>query len=323
MQSLGGALLRADLKGVVEEAFLQSDLYIGPKVLPPLPVPVRAGQYPVIKKNSGNLLRNDAKRRGAGANYARLNRNFENDNFTAIEYGIEAIVDDSNRNDVSRFFDLESTETRLAYRQIQLAHEIRVAAKIFDPSVFNLSTSATAYTAANLATFDLGLDIDLAKQEIQARGEDTSNLTVVMSAPMFNRVRASTRMQNRIRGTVSTDTSLVLSTDSLAQALGVKQVLVGLASYDTSVQGNASSTLANIWSNTYIWIGNVVSGGGMEQYFNGSVGFTLFWQQDADLFQVETYREENIRSEIIRARQHTDEKIVLATAAQLLVSQYS
>ena len=323
MQSLGGALLRADLKGVVEEAFLQSELYIGPKVLPPLPVPVKAGQYPVIKKNRGNLLRNEAKRRGPGSNYGRINRNYENDGYTCIEYGMEAIVDDSNMRDVSRFFDLEATETRFAYRQVQLSHEIRTAAKVFDPSVFSLTTSATAYTAANLGTFDLGLDIDLAKQAIQSRGENTAGLTAVMSLPMFLRARASTRLQNRIRGTISTDSQLVLDEQSFAAALGVKEVLIGRAAYDTSNQGNASSTMSNIWADSYVWLGNVVSGGGPEQYFNGSTGFTLFWQQDADIFQVESYREENIRSEIIRARQNTDEKIVLASSAQLLVTQFS
>lgn len=323
MYSQAGALLRADLRGVVEEAFLQSELFIGPKVLPPLPVSARAGQYPVIKKNSGNLLRNEVTRRGPGADYARTARAYETDTYTCIEYGFETIVDDSNRADVSRFFDLTSTELRFALRQLQLGHELRTASAINDPATFSLTTSATAYTAANLATFDIGLDIDLAKQEIQSRGENTSNLTVVMSLPMFLRARASTRLQNRIRGTISTDSQLVLNEQAMADALEVKQVLVGRATYDTSKQGASASSLSNIWSNSYIWIGNVASGGGPDSYFNGSVGHTLYWNQDSDIFQVESYREEKIRSEIIRARQNVTEKIVLAPAAQLLVTQYS
>lgn len=323
MYSQAGAILRADLRGVVEEAFLQSELYIGPKVLPPLPVSARAGQYPVIKKNAGNLLRNETTRRGPGANYARVSRAYETDTYTCTEYGFEAIVDDSNRADVSRFFDLSATEMRFAMRQLQLGHELRTAAAINDPSTFSLSTAATAYTAANLGSFDIGLDIDLAKQEIQSRGENTSNLTVVMSLPMFLRARASTRLQNRIRGTISTDSQLVLNEQAMADALEVKEVLVGRATYDISKQGASASSLSNIWSNSYIWIGNVASGGGADSYFNGSVGHTLFWNQDADIFQVESYREENIRSEIIRARQNVTEKIVLATAAQLLVTQWS
>lgn len=323
MFSLGGSVLRADLRGVVEQAFRASQLYIGPQILTPLPVMNKSGQYPVIQINGGNLLRDDAKRRGAAANYARVNRSFNRDTYTAIEYGIEAIVDDSNSQDVSRFFDLEEVETRRAYGQIQLAHERRVKSKVFDPTTFSAITSSTPYTGANLASFDLGLDIDSAKQQIQSRGEDTSNLTVVMSLNNFIRARASTRIQNRIRGTMSTDSQLVLSQQALADALEVGQVLVGRGVYDQSKQGASASSLAPIWTDDQIWIGNVSNANGPEQFFGGGCGFTLFWEQDADIFQVESYREENIRSTIIRARQFTDEKIVLPTAGEILFTQYA
>ena len=323
MFSAGGAVLRADLRGVVEEAFLQSELYIGPKACPPLPVPNIAGQYPVIQKNAGNLLRNEAKPRGAGANYGRITRSWTNDNYTCEEYGMEAIVDDKSARNIGRFFDLEARETVWAYRQVQLAHEIRVSNLLFAPATFSLTTSATAYTSANLATMDVGLDIDAAKAQIQGRGENIDNLTVVMSLNNFYRARASTRLQNRIRGVASTDTYLTLSEEQVADALQVKQILIGRATYDTSLQGAPTSTLSNIWADTYMWVGNVVEASGPEDYFSGSTAFTLFWQEDADLFQVESYREEAIRSTIIRARQNTSEKVVLAASAQLLVTQYS
>ena len=320
---LGGAILRPDLAGVVEEAFLQSTLYIGSKILPPMPVPNRAGQYPVIQKNAGNLLRNEVKVRGAGSNYARIQRAWTSDDYTAQEYGIESIVPDDNAQDLGRFFDVASFEIRRDVGQVMMAHEIRTAAKIFDTSVFTLSTSATAYTGANLATFDIGYDVDGMKQDIQSRGESVDNLTLVMSLPVFLRARQSTRLQNRTRGTVSTDTQLTLSAQAMADALEVKEVVIGRATYDTSKQGASSSSLSSIWSNTYLWLGRVEQPSGPDQYFNGGTGFTLYWDQDAAMWQVEQYREENIRSTIIRARQYTSEKIVLATGAQLLATQYS
>lgn len=323
MYSAGGAVLRADLRGVVEEAFLQSELYIGPKACPPLPVPNQYGQYPVIQKNAGNLLRNEAKPRGVGANYARVNRAWNNDNYACEEYGMEAIIDDKSARNLGRFFDLEARETVWAYRQVQLAHEIRVSNLLFAPATFNLTTSATAYTSTNLATFDVGLDIDAAKSAIQGRGENVDNLTVVMSLNNFLRIRASTRLQNRIRGTVSGDTFLTLDTQGVADALQVKQILIGRATYDTTLQGAAASSLSAIWSDTYMWIGTVMEASGPEDYFSGSVAFTIFWQEDADIFQVESYRDETIRSTIVRARQNTSEKVVLSAAAQLLVTQYT
>ena len=323
LSALGGAILRPDLAGVVEEAFLMSETYIGPKVLPPMPVGTRGGQYPIIKKNSGNLLRNETKVRGAGADYPRIQRQWESDVYTCIEYGIESIVPDDQVRDLSRFFDVAASEIRWDARQLQLAHEIRVQTAIQNTANFNLSTSATAYTNANLATMDIGYDIDGMKQQIVGRGETVDNLTLVMSLNNFLRARQSTRLQNRIRGTVSTDTQLTLDAQAMADALQVKEVLIGRGAYDTSAQGSTSSSLSQIWNDTYIWLGRVNNPSGPEQYFNGSVGFTLFWEQDADLFQVETYRKERIRSTIVGARQYTAEKIVLGTGAQLLATQYS
>lgn len=323
MYSQGAAILRADLRGVVEEAALQSELFIGLKALPPLPVPQQYGQYPVVKKAAGNLLRNEAgKPRGPGGTYPRLSRAWENDNYSAIEYGAEVVVDDSQSKQISRFFDLHARELVWQYRQVQLAHEIRAAAKLFDTTAFSLTTAATAYTGANLASFDIGYDVDMAKQDIQSRGESTDNLTLVLSLPVFLRARQSTRLQNRIRGTLSTDAQLTLDEASFARALNIKQVLVGRAVYDASKQGAAFSA-SNIWSNAYMWLGNVNSGTGPDAVFGGGTGFTLFWESDSAIIQVEQYRDESRRSDIIRARQFTDEKIVLAAGAEVIVTQYA
>jgi hypothetical protein len=323
MYSQGAAVLRHDIRGMVEEGVRQGELYIGLKALTPLPVTAKAGQYPKVTLAGAGLLKNNAKRRGPGSAYGRTVRSYTNDNYTCIEYGGEAVIPDDDARDVSRFFDLASKELMWKQREVQLAHELRTKTTLFNPATFSLTTSATAYTEANLATFDLGLDIDSAKQQIQQRGESVDSLTAIMSLSVFNRVRASTRLQNRIRGTVSTDTQLILDAQALADALGLKEVLVGKAVYDTAGEGAASASLSTIWSDTYIWLGTCNNAAGEGDYFNGSTGHTLFWAQDAAILQVEEYRDESIRSQVVRARQYTDEKIVNANTAQLLVTQYS
>ena len=323
MYAQSGSVLRADLRGVVEEAFLQSELYIGPKACPPIPVQTEGGQYPVIQKAGAGLLRNEAKPIAAGADYPRITRAYTTDTYTCEEYGIEAIVPDKNARTIGRFFDLEARETVWAYRQVQIGHEIRVANLLQAPSTFSTSTAAITYTSTNLATFDVGLDVDTCKGQIQSRGENVDNLTLVMSFNNFLRIRASTKLQNRIRGTISTDSFLTLGTQAMADALQVKQILIGRATYDGSAQGSASSSLSNIWGDSLMWLGTVVEPSGPDQYFNGSVAFTIFWEQDADIFQVESYRQERLRSEIIRARQNTSEKVVLSAAGQLLGTGYA
>jgi hypothetical protein len=320
--SQGGTILRSDLRGVVEEAMNTSETYIGLKALPALPVTAKAGQYPVVTKATGGLLKDNAKRRGPGANYSRTQRSWTNGNYTCIEYGSEAVVPVDTAADVSRFFDLEAAETRWKYREVQISHEIRTKNTLFAPATFNLTTSATAYTAALAATFDIGLDIDDAKAQILGRGESTEGLTAVMSLAVFNRIRSSTRLQNRLRGAgYSSDAFLNASPDAVAAALDIKEILIGRAAYDSA--GEGSATISQIWSDTYIWLGQCVPAAGVEQYFSGGTGYSLFWQEDAAIIQTESYYENDIRSNIIRCRQHTAEKVINSNTAQLLVSQFS
>lgn len=319
MYNQGAAVLRADLRGVQEEAFNYSAGFIGVLACPPLPVLARAGQYPRIQIDAGALLRDEAKGRGPGATYPRIQRAVTTDTYTCQEYGLEELVDDSERNDYSRFFDMEAAAVKNITRQVQIAHERRVATLLTNRATWTATTAATAYSVANLATFDIGLDVDICKQALASRGEATDNLSIVMSLTVFNNARASTRLQNRIRGTVSTDSYLTLSKQAVADALGVKQVLVGNNYYDTTAQG-VTSSLSAIWGDTNIWIGNVAPFSGAEAYFSGGAAASLFWQQDGEIFQTETYREENRRSEVVRCRQYIAEKVINANAGQILTT---
>lgn len=320
MYNQGAAVLRADLRGVQEEAFNYTNGFIGVLACPPLPVQARAGQYPRIQIDAADLLRDEAKGRGPGAAYARVQRAVTTDTYTCQEYGLEELVDDSEREDYSRFFDMESKAVRNIMRQVQLAHERRVQTLLNNRATWTATTAATAYSAANIATFNVGLDVDICKQAIASRGEATDGLTAVMSLTVFNQIRASTQLQNRIRGTISTDSFLVLSKQAVADALGLKQVLVGNNYYDTTAQG-VTSSLSAIWTDTNIWIGNVSPfTGGADSYFSGGAAATLFWQQDGEIFQTETYREEQRRSEVVRCRQYVTEKVINANAGQMLVT---
>jgi hypothetical protein len=323
MYSQGATIIRADLRGVVEEAMNTSETYIGLKAVPALPVTAKAGTYPVVTKATGSLLKDNAKRRAPGSNYSRTQRAYTNDTYTCIEYGSEAIVPVDTAKDVGRFFDLEAAETRWKYREIQISHERRAKTLLFDPATFSLTTSATAYTAALAATFDVGLDIDDAKAQILGRGESVDNLSAVMSLAVFNRIRKSTRLQNLVRGAgVSTDSTLALSPEAVAQALGLKEILIGRAAYDSAPDGGAAS-VSQIWTDTYIWLGQCIPGASADNWFTGSTANTAFWQEDSAIIQTESYYENDIRSNVIRCRQTTTEKVINSNTAQLVVTQFS
>jgi hypothetical protein len=253
--------------------------------------------------------------------FPRGTRSFTQETYTALEYGYEEAVDDVIAADVSRFFDAEVIAAKLSRRKLLLAHELRVAGQIFSTGNFTSTNSGIAYTTANIATFDVGEDVQLAIDRLLSKGESTSNLRVVIPYPVWTRIRASTKFQNRLRGAgISSDTILNASTQAAAEVFGVSEVLIGRAAYDSAAEGVAFSS-SNVWANTYIWVGSVTESGG--GYFGGGAGFTLNWSQYGPAVGVFTYRDESIKSNIVRASHYVAEKVVNTNAGELIATQYS
>ncbi len=320
--SNGAAVFRGDISGVVEQAKDWEQSLIGLKVMPAVSTSVRAGQYPIFELANGNLLRNEVSARAPYGKFPRGTRSFTQGTFTTTEYGFEEAVDDTIAADMSRFFNAEVIAAKLALRKILIAHEVRVAAQVFS-STITATNSGTAYTVANIATFDIADDVQLAIDRLLAKGYNNTGLKVVMSYPVWTRVRASTKFQNRLRGTgLSSDTILNASLQAAAEVFGVDEVCIGRAAIDSSLEGKAFSS-SNVWSNASVFVGKVGAGGSPETMLGGGFGFTLNWSEYGPLTAVSSYRDESIKSNIVRAAQHTAEKIVDVSSAEIVTTQYS
>ena len=247
------------------------------------------------------------------------------DTYATKEYGFELPLDYVDRQDTARFFDAALITAKQAKRVPLLEHEIRVAAATFSTSNYGAATnSGTAYTLANIATFDIGLDVDGAKTRLLANGESDADLSVVMSNDVFIRARASTKLQNRLRGIgVASDTILNIDEQAVAEALGVKEVIVGKNAYDSALEGVAFSS-SNIWGNTYCWVGRLgTSGQGELSMLDGGAQYTLNWSAYGTAMNVFEYEEPQTNSTVIRAAHHVSEKVVNANAGTLIATQYS
>jgi hypothetical protein len=321
MYTNSAAVYRGDIAGVLEQAKDWETGLIGTRVMPILNVPVLAGQYPAFKLKEGQLLKSDVKVRDPYSTFPRGTRSFTQETYTALEYGYEEAVDDVIAADVSRFFDAEVVAAKLSRRKLLLAHELRVAGQIFNTGNFTSTAAGTAYTTANLATFDIAEDVQLALDRMISNGESTANTRVVIPYPVWTRARASTKFQNRLRGAgISSDTILNASTQAAAEVFGVSEVLIGRAAYDSAAEGVAFSS-SNVWANTYVWVGNVTESG--AGYFGGGAGFTLNWSQYGPAVGVFTYRDESIKSNIVRASHYVAEKVVNTNGGQLIATSYT
>ena len=320
LSPVAGAILRADIAGVIEDALFSDELLIGTRVMTPLPVDARNGQYPRLRIASGNLLKpGDVKRRGPTADYARKTRQWEEDQYSCQEYGLEGLLGYDTIADLSRFFDAEATTARLTQSDLLLAHEQRVAAAIFNDTTFAAITSSTAYSSGNVEIYDLGLDVDLAKEEIRKRGESTApdRLKVIIPASLYPIIRTSKKLQQRVFGISRSADTRPLTPAELAEALEVREVLIGRATYNAAKEGK-DANLTDIWDDAFVWVGQVSDS---DNIMSGGAGRTMFWRQDSNLVAVESYDVPEKRSLALRVRHTTDEKVVNANTGQLIRTQ--
>jgi len=308
----GGATIRADINQALIEGPSADVGLIGAEIMPLLPVDVKSGQYLKVELGGGELLNSDATKRAPASGYGRTSRKFTTDTYDCQEYGLEELVDDSFRADADRFFDLQASTARFILRNLKLSHELRVKNLVFASSTpFTTADQSPteAYTSGNVEQIDVVKDVTDAKISLNKLGYEATD--VVMSAPIFELVRRTTLLQNQFFGVISNTGGRILSEQEVASALGVRRVLVGRAAYNTA-QKNKAYSGSFVIPNDKIIVANLQSG----QFTAGGVGRTLVWSGDAaGGFVSETYRDEERRSDVLRVRMNTSEKIIDANAA--------
>lgn len=317
---VGGATIRADLNLLVEQAQMADDFFIGARAMPPLGVDAKSGTYPKLELAAGKLLTSAASERSTDGSYGEISRQWTTDTYDCVDRGLEERVDDAQSRDAARWFNLESTAAKLTLRNVMLAHEVRVAAALVNATTFGAGTnSVVAYTEANIATISFVADVLAAIERVRNNG--TNPDTIVLSSTVYNRIRRGTLVQNFVAGSLGKGSEVTGGT--LAQAFadeGIKQVLIGKARYNSAKEGQAHSA-SNVWGNTYVWVGR--SNSGAMDARDGGAGFTFYWNAEGGLFVTESYRDEKRRSNMVRVRQNTTEKVVDSTAGTLITTQYS
>jgi hypothetical protein len=322
MYPTSGATIRADLNIKVEEASAAERFYIARFVMPPLSVEAKSGTYPKLQIAAAELATAQSTIRERGGSYGQVSRNWGTDTYDCVDRGLEEPVDDTDVKDVGRFFNVEASAARLTYRNVALDYEKRVAAATFNTTNYGAATnSVVAYTAANLATIDFVADVLAAIDRV----EDNLVLpnTIVIPKAVLTRLVQAPKLQTWVRGQLKGNTEMPVNAANIAASFadfGITQVLVGRARQNTAKKGQAKS-MAQIWPNTHVWVGNCNAGASTPQ--DGGAGFTFFWNQDGGFFVTETYRDTARRSNMVRVRQNTTEKVTDGTSGTLIATQFA
>jgi|ERR671923_2269611 hypothetical protein len=322
MYPSSGATIRADLNIKVEEAAAADKFFIGHLVMPQIGVEAKEGTYPKIQIAGGMLATPGSTVRERGGSYGEITRNWTSDNYACKDRGLKEPVDDTDAKDLARFFNVEAAAARLTLRNMRLDHEVRVKDETINTTNYGAATNSTvAYTNANLATIDFPADVLAAIDRIEDNVQMAN--TIVIPKAVFTRLCLSTKLQNWVRGTLRGSAEMPVNAENIAASFrdfGIEQVLIGRARYNTAAKGAAKS-MAQVWPNTHVWVGNVNASANTPM--DGGAGFTFVWNEEGGLFVTETYRDEDRRSNMVRVRQHTTEKVTDPTGGTLIATQYA
>ena len=317
------AVVRHDIQAFLQQAQGADKYFIGQRVLPVLNVDKRSGQYPRIKIGEGSLMRKDVSKRNASGSYNEVQRKHSWDNFLLTDRGLKERIDDDKAADVKDYLDLEVTTGKLVTRNLLIDNEYNCQAALFDEGVFAHEHAKVAYTNTLVATCDFAYDMGLAIEKLILRGADVNS--VVISHKLWNYVRRTKMLNDYLFGSEPSKKKLIKAKDvgeAFSEDCGREiTVIIASAGYDASNRAKDVPSLSPIWPTSHIWLGAIAGG----EFNAGGAGRTLSWTGavKTGLFQTETWRDEDLRSDMVRVRSYSDQKIIDETAGQLITTGFS
>lgn len=310
------ATLRPELGSFMElDAAAMQRGFIGLRVFPVLEVGKQSGSFGRVTIES--LLSSRTTLRAPGGGYNRQKWQFEEDSYACVEHGAEEPIDDREAQMYADFFDAETIATLRARDAVLTNHEIRVKDLLFDTS--GLSGQITDGSGAPWDTPNSGTPITHVKTAVEAlydRGIMAN--AVVMSWKAYRSAINTDEVQAVIAASGAGAPYAMgrVNESVLAELFDVDYVIVGGKQRNTADEGQAAS-LSSIIPDGYVAVTRVAETNDIRE---PCVGRTFHWGEDGSTIGglVESYRDETVRSDIIRCRMDTDEKRLYSEAIQLI-----
>ena len=305
-------LSRPELKALVIEFLDRQEDYVGIKALPIFPVEEQASDYPVIPVEA--LLNVPDTKRTPRGGYPRGDYEFETDSYDCVENGWEEPVDEVEAKMYERYFDVEEVATLRAVGIILRTQEKRIADMLFNASTFTVHNITNEWDNNHYTDAIPIADVNTGRETIHdACGLEPN--TLIIPYKTFHHLGLMDEILDKIKYTYSAEAWDKIGRKVLAEAFGLNQILIGKNMYNAAKKGQAVS-LSPLWDDEYALLCCVSNS---KDLTTPCMGRTFLWTKDSpENTMVESYRDETVRSDIIRVRQHTDEEIILVGAAYLL-----
>ncbi len=306
---------RPDLGAIAYEYALEASHrgFIAEAIMPTFDVAEQSADYPVIPIEAMLKMPPSIRRKPRGG-YQRGDYEFEDGTYSCKEYGWEEPLDDTERALYARFFDAEEVATMRAVDIVLRHREKRTADKVFNTS--NLSSGAVSTEWSTAATCTPKADVKDAKSTLRAATGIEPN-AMAISKKVFDNLLICKEVKDYLQYTnPHLMATRELQRAILAQYLDLDDLFVGNAIYDAAKKGKSKS-LTDIWDDEYALLFKTPNNA--MNLREPILGRTFRWTADSPaLLSVETYRQEEIRSDIYRVREQTDEAFVFTGAGYLL-----
>ena len=306
---------RPDIAATFEDFDVEANAnaMICTKLLPVFEANQAAGNFGRIR--IADLLEEADVERSSGSGYSRGKYNFEDVHYATKDYGREEPVDDRDAEIYKDYFVAEEMSGKRARSTVLIEQEKRAAAATFGNGSINTTASTAAWSVPATAT--PVTDINTAILATWGRTGLWCN-AVVMSYELFRYCRLCDEVTDQIKSAGAGDQARTrdVTVAQLAEVFDVEHVLVAGASRNTADKGQSAS-IAQIWDRTKCMVTRIATSSDLKE---PCLGRTFHWAADGSTIggTVESYRDETVRSEIIRARHETHEKVIYTEAAQIL-----
>jgi hypothetical protein len=244
-------------------------------------------------------------KRAPASTYKRVGYGVETDTYETIEYGFEKPDDDATVAASQTPESLPQVTTAYLTDLINREIEMLVAAAAFVTGVWGTSnTLAGTDQWSDLANSDPIADSETARLTVRRNTGAEPNLLVV-GAATWNDLKEHPLLLDKYKHTQTG----ILTEDLVAAALGIDRLVVGKSVKNTANEG-ATFSGSDIWTDNALFL--VQNSPGL-MVANGAS--TFVWTEAGKIsgnppWAIQSYREEQTRSEVQRAFTHVAPKVI-------------
>ena len=307
--------LRPDLADSFHEFGLEADRLglIGTRIFPIIETSVQAGTFGRIPLEQ--LLMHRETVRAPGSGYQRHIMTFVQDSFATIENGAEEPIDDRERQMYTNFFSIEQLAASRAIDAVLKASERNVVAATANNT--GISSTAVAGGAWTSTASTPLADVEAAVQSIY----DASGLwpnALIVNRKTFRNLRNVAEIVDRSKAQNYADVRAGAINEQMLSICFDLEVIVGGATQNMA-NAAASATPQQMWPDDIATVARIAVSQDVKE---PCIGRTFHWGADGstagdgrNIATLDQYRNEEIRSDVIRARRDTHEKVLYTAAA--------